>query len=86
MLHKVIPNFEVVVFTSCCFSGHHDSLVRGSVICYKRSFHLFDLLFLFVAASRSNHQDSLVRGLPYVAQSPSGSHMGGRVVFPPVES
>ena len=67
-------------------SGHHDSPVRGVVICYTRSFHLLNLLFLLVAASHSGHQDSLVRGIVICYTKTVGAPHGERVVCPPVET
>ena len=66
-------------------SGHHDSLVRGIVICYTRSFHLFSLLFLRVAFSHCGHPDSLARGIVICYTKSAGTLQGGRVVCPPVE-
>jgi uncharacterized membrane protein len=58
-------------------SGYHDSLVRGIVICYTKTFHLFNLLvyllLLFTIATRIH----LSEVLQYSAQSLSGPHMGG---------
>jgi ribosomal protein L35AE/L33A len=76
----------LLVLVAVSPSGHHDSFVRGIVICYRKSFHLFKLLFLLADASHSGHQDSIVRGIVmYVTQSLSGPHIGGRVVCPHVE-
>jgi hypothetical protein len=65
MLHKISsPSFNVLFLrVAVSHSGHHNSLVRGIVICHTKSFHLFKLLFLLVAVSQSGHQDSLVSGI-----------------------
>ena len=65
--------------------GHYDSLVRGIVICYTKSFHLANLWFLLVALSHSGHQDSLVGGIVICYTNSVGTPHGGRVVCPQVE-
>jgi hypothetical protein len=86
MLHKLIPHvYIVVLLVAVSHSGHHDSPVRGIVICYTKSFHLLSLLFLFVAASHSGHQDSLVSGIMICYTKSVGTPHGERVVCPPVE-
>jgi hypothetical protein len=65
-------------------SGHHDSLVRGIVICYTKSFQLLNLLFLLLAVSHSGHQDSVVRGIVICYTKSVATTHGGRVVSPPV--
>jgi hypothetical protein len=80
MLHKIIsPSFNVLCLrVAVSHSGHHDSLVRGVVICYTRSFHFLNLLFLFVAVSHRGHQDSLVRGIVICYTKSVGTpHRGG---------
>jgi hypothetical protein len=84
MLQKLIPHvYLVVLLVAVSHSGHHDSPVRGIVICYTKSFHLLILLFLFVAASHSGHQDSLVRGIVICYTNSVGTLHGERVVCPP---
>jgi hypothetical protein len=53
------------------------------VICYTKSFHLFNWLFWFVAASRSYHQDSLVRGIAICCTKSVGIPHGGEGGMPP---
>jgi hypothetical protein len=53
------------------------SLVRGIVICYTKSFHLFNLLFLLVAVSHSGHQDSLVNWIVICYTKSVGTPHGG---------
>jgi hypothetical protein len=86
MLHKLIPHvYVVVLLVAVSHSVHHDSPVRGIVICYTKSFHLFKLLLLFVAASHSGHQHSLVGGIVICYTKSVGTPHGERVVCPPVE-
>jgi hypothetical protein len=88
MLHKLLPHvYVVVLIVAVSHSGHHDSPVRGIVICYTKSFHLVSLFFLFVAASHSGsgHQDSLVRGIVICYTKSVGTPHGERVVCPPDE-
>jgi hypothetical protein len=47
------------------------------VIRYTKSFHLFKLLFLFVAVSHSVHQDSLVRWIVICYTKYIGTPHGG---------
>jgi hypothetical protein len=78
MLHKICSqSFNVLFVRVAVFhSGHHYSLVRGIVICYTKSLHLF-IFFLFVAVSDSGHQDSLVRGFVICYTKSAGTPHGG---------
>jgi hypothetical protein len=79
MLHKIISHsFSVLCLrVAVSHSGHPDSLVRGIVICYAKSFHCFKLLFLFVTVPHSGHQDSLVRGIVICYTKSVGTPHGG---------
>jgi hypothetical protein len=79
MLHKIFSHRFNVLFLRVAVShgGHHDSLVRGIVICYTKSFHLFTLLFLLLAVSHSGHQDSLVNGIVICYTNSVGTQHGG---------
>jgi hypothetical protein len=84
MLQKNIsPSFNVLFLpVAVSHSGHHDSLVRGIVICYTKSFHLFKVLFLLIVFLTLDTRIYLSEGLWYVTQCLSGPHMGEGGMLP----